>query len=697
MSTTPIELSKQSNSTTFSGQNCDLSHSSNCNQSGSVVSNLTSRSTLNSQCHQSPTSGRQVWSSQSLHVAISTQSVHSTNTTHSGHSSLSNHSSVVNRPAQTVRPVLVEEVSTQGVGVDVDDSKISWNCTSMMEDTQPSEFIDNLTSELEGNATCNLNKRRGICSSVELGLDKLEEEEGDSELPAPDNEATRVQNKDDSFARLCEKLVANAEVKQLGSIESVKKVMESRLKDITVSKGKEEREEKRESDYIDSKQSAISSDGASSEVLSAHDYENICAVNIAREAWGLRSWRGYSDIETWLHDDSVVRDRRRDTLASIGTTTTMTSASSERSTNSESPPLLRQQWENSDSSAPPLPCRRPRQSYNRMDDYLDTLAYDLAEIEQRESAPNMDNRQGSVFTAQPYVVDQNGILYPLPSSLDTILEELEESSLSASTVTAPEKGSTVPGWASSLVATIDEIRMNTCNTLEDSGTVSESDFDVGSYRSLQLDTSVTNFPCQESPIGICGTQQRFSNSLPSLLQAPRSWSHLTPEEVLFLSELKPQPETELKNDSNCSTVNVNCNDTIDRKIWKKPRRKFSLLREKFETKFEKTVDEADFNDHNRLNQDCGKNCTKEPAIISSTISSSMENHQKMDVKDPVACTNDVLHINSSCALTSLKTAELQSAGWVPSERTLSCRGQTLFQPKLVPHSKKLSLDSNASA
>jgi hypothetical protein len=66
-----------------------------------------------------------------------------------------------------------------------------------------------------------------------------------------------------------------------------------------------------------------------SEVLSAHDYENICAVNIAREAWGLRSWRGYSDIETWLHDDSVVHDRRRDTLTS--TTTTLTSASSDHS------------------------------------------------------------------------------------------------------------------------------------------------------------------------------------------------------------------------------------------------------------------------------------------------------------------------------------------------------------------------------
>jgi len=51
-------------------------------------------------------------------------------------------------------------------------------------------------------------------------------------------------------------------------------------------------------------------------VFSAHDYENLAAVNIAR-AGGLTMWKGYSDIATYVHDDSVGR-----TNASTVTTTT---------------------------------------------------------------------------------------------------------------------------------------------------------------------------------------------------------------------------------------------------------------------------------------------------------------------------------------------------------------------------------------
>ncbi|KAJ1524453.1 hypothetical protein ONE63_010950 [Megalurothrips usitatus] len=681
----PATSSEQSKLSNLASQHNGISQSSLGNQSN--ASNLTSRTTLNSQPHYSPTLNRQGWSSQTLHAALSNQSVHSTNTSHS----------TVSAP-QMVRPAVTEEDVSQGTGVDVDDSKLSWNCTSMMEDTQQSEIIESVSTELEAHTTCSMNKRRGICSSIELGLDKLEETEEETAQSPPTTAETTLPDMDNSFARLCQKLVANAEVKQLGTIESVKKDMVKRLGNVPE---KDQKEEKRESDYIDSKQSAISSDGTASEVLSAHDYENICAVNIAREAWGLRSWRGYSDIETWLHDDSVVRDRRRDTLASIGTTTTMTSASSERSTASESPPPLRQLWENNDTNAPPLPCRKPRQSYNRMDDYLDTLAYDLAEIEQHEVVPNgIDNSRDNVFVAQPYVVDQHGMLYPLPASLDTILEELEESSVSASTVTAAESGSIAPGWASSLVATIDEIRMGTSNTLEDSRAVSESDFDVGSYRSLQLDTStMANFPCQESPNGNRPGQQRFSNSLPSLLQAPRSWSHLTPEEVLFLSELKPLPESDSTNESKCSVVNSNDESSNQRRVGKRPRRKISLLREKFELQFEGREVNCDVNDQNKVSDLRNDNLRRE--FIDKRT-------EFLDRKEPIGSTisltnNDIMHIKSeSSSATQFKEPDLKGARWSCSDRTMSLKRQSLLQqvivqPKLVPHSKKLALDSNASA
>lgn len=35
-----------------------------------------------------------------------------------------------------------EEAGSPGTPIDVDDSKLSWNCTSMMEDTQPSDIFE---------------------------------------------------------------------------------------------------------------------------------------------------------------------------------------------------------------------------------------------------------------------------------------------------------------------------------------------------------------------------------------------------------------------------------------------------------------------------------------------------------------------------------------------------------------------------
>nr|XP_045616315.1 uncharacterized protein LOC123769273 [Procambarus clarkii] len=42
-----------------------------------------------------------------------------------------------------------------------------------------------------------------------------------------------------------------------------------------------------------------------------HDYENICAININREMWGVRHWKTYSDIEDKdrIHDGSTYKDR----------------------------------------------------------------------------------------------------------------------------------------------------------------------------------------------------------------------------------------------------------------------------------------------------------------------------------------------------------------------------------------------------
>lgn len=51
---------------------------------------------------------------------------------------------------------------------------------------------------------------------MELGLDKLEENDEENVSPPAEIAAPKLPNMEDSFARLCHKLVSNAEVKHLG-------------------------------------------------------------------------------------------------------------------------------------------------------------------------------------------------------------------------------------------------------------------------------------------------------------------------------------------------------------------------------------------------------------------------------------------------------------------------------------------------
>lgn len=106
-----------------------------------------------------------------------------------------------------------------------------------------------------------------------------------------------------------------------------------------------------------------------SHVTSIHDYENLCPLGVARPPWCIRSWKGYTDIETYIHDDSVVRDRRRDTLTSTATGTTLSS-------------------DFSDATYVSQPLRKLMKR-SRQDDYLDTLIYDLVDWESiSNKAPN---------------------------------------------------------------------------------------------------------------------------------------------------------------------------------------------------------------------------------------------------------------------------------------------------------------------
>ncbi|XP_076223600.1 uncharacterized protein LOC116428236 isoform X1 [Nomia melanderi] len=172
-------------------------------------------------------------------------------------------------------------------------------------------------------------------------------------------------------------------------------------------------------------------------VTSIHDYENVCPLGVARPPWCIRSWKGYTDIETYIHDDSVVRDRRRDTLTS---TTTGTTYSSEFSDITCVSSILR--------------------GILKQDDYLDTLAYDLIDPRELRAARNEDSSSGkrsaeveeqnaTVYIAKPVVIDEKGGMF----ALDTILEEHDEDKFDHS---RPTRDS-----VSTLVSTIDQIRRYT--------------------------------------------------------------------------------------------------------------------------------------------------------------------------------------------------------------------------------------------
>lgn len=168
-------------------------------------------------------------------------------------------------------------------------------------------------------------------------------------------------------------------------------------------------------------------------VTSIHDYENVCPLGIARPPWCIRSWKGYTDIETYIHDDSVVRDRRRDTL----TSTTGTTYSSEYSDGMISRGILKQE------------------------DYVDTLTYDLVESKDAKSsygavfsASTVDDQNANLYVAKPVVIDDRGGML----ALGTILEERDDSASSEEKFQHVEP---LRDSASTLVSTIDQIRRYT--------------------------------------------------------------------------------------------------------------------------------------------------------------------------------------------------------------------------------------------
>lgn len=280
----------------------------------------------------------------------------------------------------------------------VDDSKLNVD-----KEIEVAMKIDNVKEEekLEAQSEVKINvdtlqKRRAICSLTQLGLEPIvsDDQFGGKSFPVEKNLVDPV----DISLNIDPKSVESSFIDSLP------------IKNLINEQGLRERLDTPEEKSSDNSQK----EETLSQMTSVHDYENLCPLGVARPPWCIRSWQGYTDIENYVHDDSVVRDRRRDTLTSTVTGITMSS-------------------DFSDATYMTLNGRKlPRRT--RQDDYLDTLAYDLADWESNQS------------TVAPSDLDV--------VNLGTIYEEREDRS---STSDLRSKNPSICS-VSSLVATIDEIR-----------------------------------------------------------------------------------------------------------------------------------------------------------------------------------------------------------------------------------------------
>lgn len=292
---------------------------------------------------------------------------------------------------------------------------------------------DDLNSSLQSQ------KRRGICSSAQLGLELVTDEDNYVEKNFKFEQRRQMEATESEIDFNLNSFEENpsamdATGKELLDIPDSIKDRE-RLDTPVISETDKISESDKISEEISQKEDTMS------HVTSVHDYENVCPLGIARPPWCIRSWKGYTDIETYIHDDSVVRDRRRDTLTSSATGTTFSSEFSDPTCTSPAP--------------------RKALKRSRQDDYLDTLVYDLEDWESNVTSneevststlSDIDEEEANLFVAKPIVIDDKGGMF----ALDTILEEREDSVSSSDTGVDLRRAKNCS--VSTLVATIDEIR-----------------------------------------------------------------------------------------------------------------------------------------------------------------------------------------------------------------------------------------------
>ncbi|XP_035740181.1 uncharacterized protein LOC118449552 [Vespa mandarinia] len=302
--------------------------------------------------------------------------------------------------------------------------------------------IDDLDKEknftvINSNVHISSQKRGDICSSaqhtlaIDTDVERLKSDFKHCEIPIANSDIDLKSNKSVDNKKFC------SLEKTLRDINGVLNTIRNKeeLQIATISHGDKDSDTNKLSKDLQQKDETMSC------VTSIHDYENVCPLGVARPPWCIRSWKGYTDIETYLHDDSVVRDRRRDTLTS---TTTGTTYSSDFSDGTCTSSLIRR--------------------ILKQNDYLDTLTYDIVDSNELKvkcnndlyTSSNTEEQNATLYAAKPIVIDDTGGMF----SLDTIVEEHDNDDDDDDDIFSVTTKPTEPACTSvsSLVNTIDQIR-----------------------------------------------------------------------------------------------------------------------------------------------------------------------------------------------------------------------------------------------
>lgn len=301
-----------------------------------------------------------------------------------------------------------------------------------------------------------------------------------------------------------------------------------------------------------------------------HDYENICAININREMLGVRHWKTYSDIEDRIHDSSTYKER----LQLLDSTF----ASSHLSEYSAFKGI------------------HARRSISLVDDSESVLSRSLPDLSalRLETCPEEPEEEGKEASA-PYEVQCDnrlmGVLNQLratrPMNKSNLFDDIPNyETIWIGDIEKPDNDNTSSQMTSStskssLVVTIGDVhaKESLCNLYY--STMSDLSFRYYSER-LRKNNSVGSLTSRQSTRDTSGEMMRA-------ISVPDNKTLLEVSELIQeqrkLENIQTVEQIQAVSSKNLKIQSLHCDSgttPVRSEACIQPRRKFSLLRERFE-------------------------------------------------------------------------------------------------------------------